>query len=100
MLHYVECGMEISLAWRDPEEIHTEITRLEQDIATAKERYTALNVARNTLADHLEDPNTKALLDLLLDEGRQALIDIQLHYDRVRCLQKEMSETLCLIQRM
>ncbi len=100
MLHYVECGMEIPLVWRDPEDIHTEIFRLGQNIAAAHERYTALEGACSALAEYLEDPKTKDLLDLLLDEGRQALMDIEQYHEHIRCLQREMSETLCLIQRM
>ena len=100
MLHYVECGENSPLIWRDPEDISTELIRLEQEISAAHARYTALKGARDTLAEHLEDQKTKALLDILLDEGRQALTDIQEYHLKMRCLQKEMSETLCLIQRM
>ena len=100
MLHYVECGMEIPLVWRDPEDIHTEIFCLGQNIAAAHERYTALTGACNAMTEHAEDQKTKALLELLLDEGRQALIDIEHYHEKIQGLQKEMSETLCLIQKM
>ena len=100
MLHYVEKGADEPTVWRDPCDIRTEINRVGRGITAAHERYAALEAARDALNHHTEDCRTEELLDVLLGEAKAALGEIDGYGEELRALQKEMSETLCLMQRM
>lgn len=100
MLHDIQKGADEPLIWRDPCDIRTEINRVGRGIAAAHERYAALEAARDVLTSYTDEPLTEELLTTLSEAAKQTLGEIDRYGEQLQGLQKEMNETLCLLQRM
>lgn len=100
MLHTIVNDRGEPIPWRDPIDIRTDLTALSKSIATARERYAALEVARDLLRTYRRDVATAEAFDALVESARMTLGEIATGAERLTELQKEMRDTLCLIQRM
>ncbi len=100
MLHFVDNGMDEPLTWRDASDIRAEINRVGRGITAAHERYTALEEALSSLMLYADDDSTAECLEALREASRDCLEQLDQYGTTLKALQKEMSRTLCLTQRM
>lgn len=100
MLHTVKTDRGEPISWRDPTDIRTELRTLSASLSTARERYAALEVARDLLRSYRRDEATSEAFDALLESARATLGELGAGAERLAELQKEMRDTLCLMQRM
>lgn len=100
MLHIVKTDRGEPISWRDPTDIRTELRTLSASLSTARERYAALEVARDLLRSYRRDEATSEAFDALLESARATLGELGEGAERLAELQKEMRDTLCLMQRM
>lgn len=100
MLHTVKTDRGEPISWRDPTDIRTELRTLSASLSTARERYAALEVARDLLRSYRRDEATSEAFDALLESARATLGELGAGAERLAELQKEMRDTLCLMQRI
>lgn len=100
MLHTIVTGRGEPIPWRDPADIRTELHTLSESLSAARERYAALEVARDLLRSYRRDEATADAFDALVESARATLGELGEGAERLKELQKEMRDTLCLIQRM
>lgn len=100
MLHTVKTDRGEPISWRDPTDIRTELRTLSASLSTARERYAALEVARDLLRSYRRDEATSEAFDALLESARATLGELGEGAERLAELQKEMRDTLCLMQRI
>ena len=100
MLHTVKTDRGEPMSWRDPTDIRTELRTLSASLSTARERYAALEVARDLLRSYRRDEATAEAFDALLESARATLGELGEGAERLAELQKEMRDTLCLMQRI
>lgn len=100
MLHTLMTDRGEPIPWRDPVDIRTELRTLSESLSVARERYAALEVARDLLRSYRRDEATAEAFDALVESARTTLGELGEGAERLAELQKEMRDTLCLMQRM
>ena len=100
MLHTIVNDRGEPIPWRDPVDIRTDLDTISKNLATARERYAALEVARDLLRTYRRDETTAEAFEALVESAKATLGEIGDGAERLTELQKEMRDTLCLMQRM
>ena len=100
MLNFVEHRRGETISWRDPADIRSEIGETSKAFATLWERYAALEAARDLLRDYRQDDSTSEAFDCLAESARLTCGEMERYTEHLTELEKEMRDTLCLLQRM
>lgn len=100
MIHLQETDRGEPYSWRDPSDIRREMETLSGALAAAHERYAALEVARDLIRDYRQDDAASDAFGQLVESARDTLTHIDRYVERIAELQKEMKDTLCLMQRI